>query len=421
MKTSFYCIPIEDGNRTILFDSMSKSFIQLRTDRFKEIYSNSMFLLNKLSEEEKTLLIKNGFLLEDSIDQQAVIITGKHHARLQKNSYHMIINPTLDCNLSCWYCYESHIANSRLNDELVEAICKHIEFKHKEDSIKFLHLSFFGGEPLLQFELIKKIIEYNEQNKYSYNYIINTNGINVNDSLIDLCKQKNILLNISLDGTLKSNSKNRFVEETFNLVENNIKAVKNKGIEFIINYVITPNNIEYINESLKYFIKNGFMDICFMINYDAFWTKKDIKLIKEQLEKSIPIMLKVIDGDFIKIYPIYNKINCIIEEKRETKCNFGKDSIAVSCDGKKYPCISFIYDNNYEIIHEDQIFTNICDIEKCKDCEYKDICNNNCMCRFCYHNKKSEVDVNCECEKIFIEIARKIVNKILNHELNEKV
>lgn len=84
MKTSFYCIPIEDGNRTILFDSMSKSFIQLRTDRFKEIYSNSMFLLNKLSEEEKTLLVENGFLLEDSIDQQAVIITGKHHARLQK-------------------------------------------------------------------------------------------------------------------------------------------------------------------------------------------------------------------------------------------------------------------------------------------------------------------------------------------------
>ena len=38
-----------------------------------------------------------------------------------------------------------------------------------------------------------------------------------------------------------------------------------------------------------------------------------------------------------------------------------------------------------EIINKDQIFTNICDIEKCKDCEYKDICNNNCMCRFCYH------------------------------------
>ena len=135
-------------------------FIQLRTDRFKEIYSNSMFLLNKLSEEEKTLLIKNGFLLEDSIDQQAVIITGKHHARLQKNSYHMIINPTLDCNLSCWYCYESHIANSRLNDELVEAICKHIEFKYKEDSIKFLHLSFFGGEPLIASKEICTILNF---------------------------------------------------------------------------------------------------------------------------------------------------------------------------------------------------------------------------------------------------------------------
>lgn len=287
------------------------------------------------------------------------------------------------------------------------------EYKKKIDTI-----TFFGGEPLLQFDLINQIIKYNEKNNYIYNYIINTNGININDNIIDLCKKKNILLNISLDGNLKSNSKNRFGEKIFKLVEKNIKEVKDKKIEFIINYVITPNNIKYINQSLKYFVKNGFADICLMINYDALWTKKDIKLMKEQLEKSIPDMFKVIDGDFIRIYPIYNKINYIIEERSETKCNFGKDNIVISCNGKKYPCISFIYDSNYEIVEENKIFTNICNIEKCKDCEYKTICNNNCMCRFCYHNKKSKIDVNCECEKIFIEIARKMVNKILNHELN---
>ena len=325
----------------------------------------------------------------------------------------LVLYITNQCNLNCTYCFvnkNNQVMEFQTYKNIIE------EYKEKIDTI-----TIFVGEPLLQFELIKKIIEYNEQNKYSYNYIINTNGIYINDNLIKLCKEKNILINISLDGNQESNNKNRFGKKTFKLIENNIKIVKNKEIECIINYVITPNNIEYIKESLEYFIGNGFIDICLMINYDAFWTKEDIKYMKEQLEASIPIMLKAMEGEFINIYPINNKINCIVEEKKEIKCNFGKDSIVVSCDGKKYPCISFIYDNNYEIINKDQIFTNICDIEKCKDCEYKDICNNNCMCRFCYHNKKSEVDVNCECEKIFIEIARKIVNKILNHELNEKV
>ena len=325
----------------------------------------------------------------------------------------LVLYITNQCNLNCSYCFVEK------NKKVMEMqTYKNIfeEYKEKIDNI-----TFFGGEPLLQFELIKNIIEYNEQNKYSYNYIINTNGIYINDNLIKLCKEKNILLNISLDGNQESNNKNRFDKKTFKLIENNIKMVKNKKIEFIINYVITPNNIKYINESLEYFLENSFIDICLMINYDAFWTKKDIELMKEQLEKSIPLMLKIIDDDFIKIYPIYNKVNYIIEEKAQTKCDFGKDSIVVSCDGKKYPCMSFVYDNNYEIIEKGQMFTNICNVEKCKECEYKDICNNNCMCRFCYHNKESEVDVNCECEKIFIEIARKIVNKILNHGLNEKV
>lgn len=248
MKTSFYCIPIEDGNRTILFDSMSKSFIQLRTDRFKEIYSNSMFLLNKLSEEEKTLLIKNGFLLEDSIDQQAVIITGKHHARLQKNSYHMIINPTLDCNLSCWYCYESHIANSRLNDELVEAICKHIEFKYKEDSIKFLHLSFFGGEPLIASKEICTILNFAcsfcSKFDIELNIHFTTNGTIISNKVLDLLKGIKTTFQITLDGNSTKHNLIRCFKKngrgTFDLICKNIKRtldlLPNAQIILRINY-----------------------------------------------------------------------------------------------------------------------------------------------------------------------------------------
>jgi len=321
----------------------------------------------------------------------------------------LILYITNQCNLNCSYCFvdkSEEVMKIQTYKKIFE------EYKEKINSI-----TFFGGEPLLQFELIKQIIEYNEKNNYRYNYIINTNGINIDNNIIELCKKNNILLNISLDGNKKSNSKNRFDAKIFKLVERNIKAIKKEGIQFIINYVITTNNIKYITESIKYFLNNDFMDICFLIDYDAIWSKKHIEELRKQLEKSIPIMLKAKNEDFIKIYPIYNKINHIIEEKDSIKCNFGNDNMVVYCDGKKYPCISFAKNNDYEIIGKESIFTNICNVEKCKECEHKNICDNNCMCKFCYSNKKSEIDVNCECEKIFIDIAKRIVNKILNHEL----
>lgn len=321
----------------------------------------------------------------------------------------LVLYVTSKCNLNCSYCY---VKKSKEVMKLQTYIDIFKKYKKEIDTI-----TFFGGEPLLYFKLISQIIEYNKSNDYCYNYVINTNGIGINDNLINLCKTNNILINVSLDGCLKSNIKNRFEEAKFKLVEKNIKMLQHKGIKFVINYVITPNNIEYIEESLKYFVKNAFMKVCLMINYEACWRKKDILLMKQQFEKSMPIMIKIVENDIIRLYPIYNKIHCIINDIPEEKCNFGKDSLVVYCDGKRYPCMAFVGDSDYEIVDKCKNFINTCDISKCNNCEYLNLCSNNCMCRSFYANKNSEVDVNCECEKIFIQIAKSIIEKMLNHQL----
>lgn len=321
----------------------------------------------------------------------------------------LVLYVTNKCNLNCTYCFVNKSNEVMKMKTYIDAFNK---YKEKIDTI-----TFFGGEPLLYTKLISQIIEYNKSNGYYYNYVINTNGIGINDNLISLCKNNNILINVSLDGCLKSNIKNRFEEEKFKLVEKNIKMLKDNKIKFVINYVITPNNIEYIEESLWYFVQNCFMEVCLMINYDALWSEKDITLMKQQFEKSIPVMLKMVKNNFIRLSPIYNKINCIINGIPEVKCNFGKEVIVIDCDGKKYPCMSFVGNKNYEIVDDKQDFINTCDVKKCKNCEYLNLCNNNCMCRNCNINKDSKIDVNCECEKIFIEIAKKIVDKISNHQL----
>ena len=228
----------------------------------------------------------------------------------------LVIYITDKCNLDCKYCFVEK-GNNVILFETYKKIFE--EYKKLVENI-----TFFGGEPLLQLELIKSIIEYNEKEGYNFTYTINTNGINIDDKVIDLCKKNNILINVSLDGNIESNLKNRFDESIFKVVENNIKILSEANIRFVVNYVVTPNNLEYIYESLKYFLQNKILKVSLMINYDAFWTRKNIEQLRKELEKAIPLMLKITDNQFFKVYPIFNKLNYLIEKNRVRNVILGK-------------------------------------------------------------------------------------------------
>lgn len=63
------------------------------------------------------------------------------------------INPTLDCNFRCWYCYENHIKGSCMTPETYGNVVKLVKNRiAKQPNLKYLQLSFFGGEPLLRFD-----------------------------------------------------------------------------------------------------------------------------------------------------------------------------------------------------------------------------------------------------------------------------
>ncbi|MBR7068298.1 MAG: hypothetical protein IKI28_08280 [Bacteroidales bacterium] len=117
MKTSYYCIPVDVGSGVLLFNSLTRAFMMLASPRFAEIYANDEFVQDVLTDDERTMLTKNGFLVDDASDERAMFISARQQARLNKRSYELIVNPTLDCNLRCWYCYENHHVGSRIQPE----------------------------------------------------------------------------------------------------------------------------------------------------------------------------------------------------------------------------------------------------------------------------------------------------------------
>ena len=224
---------------------------------------------------------------------------------------------------------------------------------------------------------------------------------------MEIIKQNNILVNASLDGNIISNSNNRFGEIIFKKVINNIYKLKQNDIEVIINYVITPNNIDHIYESLHFFKEQSINKIALLFDYEAIWQEKDLIKLKKQLEKSMDIFSDISNKDFI-VYPIYSKVLAILENKEIPKCRFGEETIVLSRTGEIYPCISFVDDKGYQMIDFNHHLKNTVNISKCKNCKYLTLCTNNCMCR--YNNNPNEIDINCEIEKKLIDISSKIID-----------
>lgn len=248
MKTSYYCIPVDVGSGVLLFNSLTRAFLLLAPARFAEIYANGEFVQDVLTDSERNMLTKNGFWVSDDMDEPAIVVSARQQVRLNKRSYQLIVNPTLDCNLCCWYCYENHHAGSRLTPEMVERIKKHIDLKYQEDKFESFNLSFFGGEPLLAtpevVELIGFAQHYCDEKSLKLTVGFTTNGTVLSERLYDALRDTPTTFQITLDGHRdKHNAVRKFKANgngTFDVITRNIINILNflpkASITLRINY-----------------------------------------------------------------------------------------------------------------------------------------------------------------------------------------
>lgn len=162
-----------------------------------------------------------------------------------------VIELTFKCNTQCEYCYLRENRNDFFSKEMdfltfkrvIDSIVANYLIENKEDVKIVLH----GGEPLLLgFEKIKKFIEYMDFifEKYSVNREVSlqTNGILLNEQMIDLLKSHNISIGLSYDGDNTSRIKD---SETNKNILKTIKNMLDKKINFGIVSVIHKKNIDY--------------------------------------------------------------------------------------------------------------------------------------------------------------------------------
>ena len=247
MKESRYNYFAEDEGKVICLNGVSGNVLDISTDAYRELkHILSSPEKANVDKELSQSLYELGFLIDDDFDE-IEFLRKRYHSTIQKGYYHLTVNPTLECNFRCWYCYESH-NKGHMTPQTLESLKELVEKTIKRDDIKIFELGWFGGEPLLYFdEVMYPLAKYTHtiasDNGKGYFSSMTSNGYYLTKDVIKKCQEIKLnSIQITLDGNreLHNKTRNNNGLPSFDVIINNIidycKYDRSNHITLRINY-----------------------------------------------------------------------------------------------------------------------------------------------------------------------------------------
>ncbi|WP_195948291.1 radical SAM/SPASM domain-containing protein [Paraclostridium bifermentans] len=244
---------------------------------------------------------------------------------------------TTNCNLKCRYCYEGEdkVSNVMPKDVVDQAIEFIINQKKDKDE---LVIQFHGGEPFLEFETIKYIVnKVNEKYKHSSNkpaFVTTTNATIMNDEILDFIINNISNITISIDGAKSTHDYNR-ITKNGNATHDSVLKNSKKLLEHIprlrVRMTFDTETVGNLYEDVKFLIDEGFKVIVPVADlYEKRWNDEHVKILESQIikmkryiESKNDVLLSIVDTN------IY---------KEKGLCDGGVSSFHIYPDGKLYPC-----------------------------------------------------------------------------------
>ena len=302
-KVSKYNIEVEHSDCMILYNALTDNLLPIS---YKE-YSVVETLLEHLPEfynrfpELYSAFIQSGFIINSEFNELAYIKLQNKRRVYTHNDYRITINPTLDCNLKCWYCIVDYAGakheRERMSDETVAALNKHIEELVIRQKANTIHLDWFGGEPTIYFdEVISKVSKsaksVTSENNVHFRQQITTNATLLNEERILQMKDFGfIIFQIPIDGNERHHNKIKFFNNkqgTYRKIIENINLISD-----LIPDVYIALRINYDKQTLKN-ISDIFPDIsekskkCITVDFQRVWqipcSEKERQLLKTSKE-----------------------------------------------------------------------------------------------------------------------------------------
>lgn len=254
-------------------------------------------------------------------------------------------NLTSQCNIRCEYCYVD-FKNDKLDFSLAKNIIDYLVLKEWDEKI----ISFFGGEPMLEFENLQKIVEYAKQKFVEKNkkisFKIATNFLLMNEEKMNFLKENDFEIHISMNGNVENNDKMRD-NSTERLLRNFAKFLsfeerKNIVILLAFSNLEIKNLRKNINFILGLWFQKINLEMIFGKKYN--WQKSDFLALQEEL-------MQIKNSEIFKNLQIYNHFHDknILDISPKGECNDNSlDFHNYEADFKKQKIFQKIIQKNFQ-------------------------------------------------------------------------
>ena len=205
MKKSNYNIIMRSENASLIFNSFTNSYVALSNKVCDAFELLSVEEFKRLYEKSYSSLCETGIIIPKTKDELAIIRYKNKIATFASRELRIVVYPTQDCNLKCWYCYENHIPHTRMGQDTIGKIIKFVEKSISENSFDDFYITLFGGEPFIDFgtiayPLLKHLKEVIEKAGKRFSVFFVTNASLIDEAIIDKLKIIKPHLQITLDG-----------------------------------------------------------------------------------------------------------------------------------------------------------------------------------------------------------------------------
>ncbi|KDR96086.1 uncharacterized protein SAMN02745945_01637 [Peptoclostridium litorale DSM 5388] len=342
----------------------------------------------------------------------------------------MCLNVAHDCNLMCKYCFASQgdFGGERKLMPL-EVGKRSLEYLvNNSGSRRNLEVDFFGGEPLMNWDVVKELVEYGRELEKTHDKVFRftttTNGLLLDDEKIDFINEnmKNVVL--SLDGRKSVNDGMRYTcsgKGSYDVIVPKFqKLVQRRGDkEYFVRGTFTKENLDFC-EDIKHFCDLGLDTTSIEPAVDDKMsdfalTENDLPAIFAEYEKLADYCIeKKKNGDKFTFFHFNIDLNqgpCVI--KRLTGCGAGSEYLSVTPEGDVYPCHQFVGDEDFKmgnIMDEEMSLDRHIQLRfqnahvytkpECRECWARFYCSGGCHANAYNFNKDISKPYSLACEML---------------------
>lgn len=360
----------------------------------------------------------------------------------------MCLNIAHDCNLRCKYCFASTGDFGKGRKLMSLETGKHaIDFLLENSGDRpNLELDFFGGEPLMNFDVVKQIVNYARSREGEYNkkfrFTITTNGLLLDDDKIDFINKEMSNVVLSIDGRKEVNDYFRVrVDGTGSydkIMPMYKKLVAGRGDkEYYVRGTFTKKNLDF-SEDVFALYNEGFDQISVepvVGDSDEFaLTEKELPAVFKEYEV---LAQRILENEkkggkfnFFHFMIDLDQGPCAI--KRLRGCGCGNDYVAITPDGDIFPCHQFVGIDEYKMGNIDEGTFNqemkadfaaahVYSKPECQKCWAKFYCSGGCMANASHYagDIKGTYELSCKLQRKRIECAIMIKAKLMLDELEK--